>query len=58
MQLTPEMIDALVMQLKQAITLAEHLPPKVQQTGQEFLAALDEWSDQLRKKDGHSAKSA
>jgi hypothetical protein len=48
-QLTPEMIDSLVMQLKMAMQHADHLPPDVQETGKEFLNALDRWSDRLRK---------
>jgi hypothetical protein len=49
MNLTPEMIDATVMQLRTVMEHAEGIPDKVKESGKQFLNDLDEWSEQLKK---------
>ena len=49
MQMTPEMIDAAVMQLKMLFENSETIPGKVRDKGKEFIDALDEWSESMKK---------
>jgi hypothetical protein len=46
--ITPDMIDGVVITLRQAFTTAEGVPDKVKDTGKAFLEALDEYSEQLK----------
>ena len=46
---TPEMIDAAVIQLKMLFEHLSGVPEKVTKSGKEFVAALDEWSEELKK---------
>jgi hypothetical protein len=49
MQLTPESIDALVMQLRFAMEHAEEIPARVKRSGKRFLSDLDAWSTAIRE---------
>ena len=49
MNLTPEMIDAAVIQLRMIFEHGENIPPEVRDTGKTFLDALDAWSERLKK---------
>ena len=51
MKLTPEMIDAAVIQLRMIFEHGEDIPPKVRDTGKTFLDSLDEWSTGLKEAD-------
>lgn len=55
MVFTPEMIDAMTVQLKSAFDLAKldtanTIPENVLTTGNAFVQSLDAWSDELKKK--------
>ena len=52
MNFTPEIIDGVVLQLRAALTHSDNVPPKVKSTGDEFLNALDAWSESLKNKEG------
>lgn len=48
MKLTPEMIDAAVIQLRGLFDVSEDIPEKVKSTGTNFLDSLDEWSESMK----------
>jgi hypothetical protein len=48
MELTPEMIDAAVIQLRGIFDTAENIPDDVKEAGKTFLDKLDAWSEQLK----------
>lgn len=48
MNLTPEMIDAAVIQLRGIFDTAENIPEDVKESGRVFLNKLDEWSDRMK----------
>lgn len=48
--LTPEMIDAAVIQLRMVMEHAEGVPEKVRASGKTFVDDLDEWSSEMKKK--------
>lgn len=50
MNLTPEMIDAAVIQLRAIFEHADNIPADVREKGGEFLNALDAWSEEMKKK--------
>jgi len=50
MTLTPDMIDATVIQLRSVMECAAGIPEKVKTSGTQFLNDLDEWSEELKKK--------
>ncbi len=45
------MIDAAVIQLRGMFTTSEDMPANVKEKGNAFLAALDEWSEDMKKAD-------
>jgi hypothetical protein len=49
MELTPEVIDAMVMQLKAVFEHSTGIPEKVKNSGLQFVADCDEWSDEMKK---------
>lgn len=49
MELTPEIIDAAVIQLKMIFEHAEGIPPEVRDSGKIFVDNLDAWSERLKK---------
>ena len=49
MNLTPEMIDAAVIQLKMIFEHAEDIPPEVRDSGKTFVDNLEAWSERLKK---------
>jgi hypothetical protein len=49
MKLTPEIIDAAVIQLRGIFEHADGIPENVKESGNTFLNDLDKWSDQLKK---------
>jgi hypothetical protein len=52
--LTPEMIDAAVIQLRMVMEHAEGIPDKVRASGTEFVNDLDNWSTEMKaKKNGN-----
>jgi len=50
MKLTPEMIDALVIQLRTAFEYGEGIPDNIRASGKVFLDDLDAYSEELKKK--------
>lgn len=46
---TPEVIDAMVMQLRAVFEHSEGIPEKVKESGSKFLADCDEWSTEMKK---------
>lgn len=52
---TPEMIDAVVIQLRAVFEHADNVPDKVKASGKAFLDDLDEWSEEMKKKASISA---
>jgi hypothetical protein len=49
MNLSPEMIDAAVIQLRAIFEHAENIPANVRDSGKIFLDALDTWSEEMKK---------
>jgi len=49
MEYTPEMIDALAIQLRSALQLSENIPDNVRDAATKFTDALDVWSEDLQK---------
>ena len=49
MNLTPEMIDAAVIQLRMIFEHGENIPANVRDKGKIFLDSLDAWSEQMKK---------
>jgi hypothetical protein len=49
MEYTPEMIDALAVQLRGALKVAENIPDHVREAAEKFTDSLDKWSEELRK---------
>ena len=49
MDLTPEMIDAAVIQLRGIFATAENIPDYVKEDGEKFLSSLDRWSEEKKK---------
>jgi hypothetical protein len=47
-QLTPEMIDGLVIQLRFAFEHAASVPDFVRKSGNQFVLDLDKWSETLK----------
>jgi hypothetical protein len=47
-QLTPEMIDGLVIQLRFAFEHAAGVPDFVRESGNQFVLDLDKWSETLK----------
>jgi uncharacterized protein (UPF0147 family) len=45
---TPEMIDAVVIQLRTALLNNDKVPENVQESGKKFLEDLDNWSEGLK----------
>lgn len=50
MQLSPEMIDAAVIQLRGLMENAEGIPENVRESGKKFVDDLDAWSESLKAK--------
>lgn len=50
MEYTPEMIDALAIQLRGALKVAEGVPEHVMDSASKFTDSLDQWSDELKAK--------
>lgn len=50
MELTPEVIDAMVMQLRAVFEHASGIPDKVKASGLQFVKDCDEWSEEMKKK--------
>ena len=48
MELTPEMIDAAVIQLRAIFEHAENIPGDVRDSGSTFLDKLDAWSERMK----------
>jgi hypothetical protein len=48
MNLTPEMIDAAVIQLRAIFDHAENIPADVKESGSTFLDKLDAWSERMK----------
>lgn len=48
MNLSPEMIDAAVIQLRMLMENGENIPADVKATGTKFLDALDAWSSKMK----------
>jgi hypothetical protein len=48
MDLTPEMIDAAVIQLRTIFEHAENIPEDVRESGKNFLDKLDAWSERMK----------
>lgn len=48
--LTPEIIDGAVIQLRMVMEHADGVPDKVRATGKDFVDALDEWSMGMKEK--------
>ena len=48
MKLTPEMIDAAVIQLRMIFENSEDVPQKVRESGKIFVDDLDAWSEQMK----------
>jgi len=48
LSLSPEMIDAAVLQLTSLIENAQ-MPDKVRDSGRKFVADLDQWSEDIKK---------
>lgn len=49
MDLTPEMIDAAVIQLRMIFEHGANIPPEVRDSGKTFLDSLDAWSERLKE---------
>jgi len=49
MKLSPEMIDAAVIQLRGLFETNPDVPEKVKSTGTIFLDSLDEWAESMRR---------
>ena len=49
-QISPEGIDAMIIQLRSAMKFMDGIPEKVKETGTAFCEALDEWSEDLKKR--------
>lgn len=49
-QISPEGIDAMIIQLRSAMKFMDGIPEKVKKTGTDFCEALDEWSEDLKKR--------
>jgi hypothetical protein len=50
MKMSPQMIDAAVIQLKSVLETAEDVPQEVRETGTKFVDALDKWSESMKGK--------
>jgi len=50
MKLTPEMIDAVVIQLRSVMQYNEDIPEDVRESGKVFLDKLDAWSERMKSK--------
>jgi hypothetical protein len=48
MELTPEMIDAAVIQLRTLFQTAENIPEEVAEAGKIFVDKLDAWSERMK----------
>lgn len=48
-KMSPAMIDAAVIQLRSLFDTSDDVPEKVKSTGSDFVNALDEWSEQMKK---------
>jgi len=46
--MSPEAIDATLIQLRTALKFMEGIPKRVKSAGHEFCEALDEWSDAMK----------
>lgn len=49
MKISPEMIDAAVIQLRTVFELNEEVPADVRESGKNFLDKLDAWSERMKK---------
>jgi hypothetical protein len=49
MNLTPEVIDGMVMNLRAVFEHAEGIPEKVKESGLKFISDCDEWSTEMKK---------
>lgn len=49
MKLSPEMIDAAVIQLRTIFEHAEDIPGEVRDNGKKFLDSLDAWSTKMKE---------
>ena len=49
MNLTSEMIDAAVIQLRMIFEHADNIPEDVKDSGKKFIDNLDAWSERLKK---------
>lgn len=58
MKLTPEMIDAAVIQLRGLFDVSEDIPEKVKSTGTNFLDSLDEWSESMKAQQKQSVSQS
>ena len=48
MNLTPEMIDAAVIQLRAIFEHADNIPKDVKEAGKNFIDKLDAWSERMK----------
>jgi hypothetical protein len=48
MKFSPDIIDALVIQLRQALEGAENIPKSVMESAQQFTDKLDSWSEDMK----------
>lgn len=49
MTLSPEMIDAAVIQLSGLMESDDSIPQEVRDTGKAFVGALDKWSEKMKQ---------
>ena len=54
MQLTPDVIDAAVIQLRTLLQTADGIPEPVKESGTKFVNDLDSWSEDLKAKANHA----
>jgi hypothetical protein len=47
-KLTPEMIDSVVVSLRNAFVIGENIPDYVRESGTKFINDCDKWSDEVR----------
>lgn len=50
MEYTPQMIDALAIQLRSALKVSENIPEHVRDAAGKFTDSLDRWSEELKVK--------
>jgi hypothetical protein len=55
--MSPEMIDAAIIQLNTMIEVMPGIPDDVRATGKDFTTALDRWSEQKKRERAESEKA-